>query len=175
MIVLGAFFRDDSLIPSLEEMLEEPEFEWHCLYDCPLTFALGIYGAFNGWEPPLHSANSTLLSDVRSQINKIDRTSFAKEDPRDAFMRSSDNFNNLMNRMIKLTEEELNKAAGAENPDGSERTMAAYILECTVDNSRNLADLYWLAIDDIDDASASYRTAIYAAVYRAEKARQAGK
>jgi hypothetical protein len=80
-----------------------------------------------------------------------------------------------MNRMIKLTEEDLIRTAGAENPYGSERTMAAFALSATVDSSRNLKDLYWLAIDDIDDASAQYRTAVYRAVYRAEKARQAGK
>jgi len=171
MIGLSAFFRHDSLIPALEEMLEEPEFEWHCLYDCPLTFALRTYGAFGGWEPP---ANITLLPHIRSEIERIGRTSFARRDPRD-YSLGSDEFNKIMNRMIKLTEEELIRTAGAENPDRSERAWAAHALSATVDSSRNLKDLYWLVIDDIDDASAEYRTAVYSAVYRAEKARQAGR
>jgi hypothetical protein len=100
-------------------------------------------------------------------------TSFARQDPRDYI--KGPGIDDILNRMVKLDEKELIRIAGAENPDGRERTAAAYTLEYTVDSSRNLSDLYWLAIDDINDASAQYRYAVYTAIYRAEKAKQAGK
>lgn len=170
MICLAAFFKHDSLLPALEEMIEEPEFEWHCLYDCPLTFALGVYGYFGGWEPPLYARASTTLADIRSCIDRIVRTPFGKGDPRDYI--KGPGVDAILSRLVKLDETELIRLAGAENPDRRERTAAAYTLEYTVSEGRNLKDLYWLAADDIDDASAQYRTAIYIAIFRAEKARQ---
>jgi len=173
LLGLTALFRHSSLVPPLEEMLDEPEFEWHCLYSCPLTFVMSIYGALGIWDPASEHLGSTVITDIRSLVARVKEVSCVREDPRDHI--EGPGVDGILNRMVKLDERRLIHTAGAENPDRWARTAAAYVLEYTVESSQNLRDLYWLAIDDIDDASAQYRSAIYWAIYRAESARRAGK
>ena len=173
LLGLTALFRNSSLVPPLEEMLDEPEFEWHCLYSCPLTFVMSIYGALGIWDPASEHLGATVITDIRSLVGQVKAVSCVREDPRDHI--EGPGVDGILNRMVKLDERRLIHTAGAENPNGWERTTAAYVLEYTVESSRNLRELYWLAIDDIEDASAQYRSAIYWAIYRAERARLAGK
>ena len=180
LIYLASIFRHDCLIPSLEEMIEEPAFALDCLYECPLTFTMSIYGHFKGWKPPAGEFVmgdspdiAWVIHDIRSDIQKIGKTDHKRKDPRKYI--TGPGVDNLFDRMVKLEEKELIKLAGPENTDGWERTVAAYTLEYTVDNSSNLDNLYWLAINEIVDASSQYRSAIYRAIYRAERARQDGK
>jgi hypothetical protein len=180
LVYLAAIFRHGSLIPSLEEMIEEPAFAFNCLYNCPLTFTMSIYGYFTAWKPPAgefvmgeQPDIAWIIHDIRGDIQRIGKADYKKGDPRNSI--KGPGVDDLFDRMVKLNEKELIKIAGPENMDGWERTVAAYTLEYTVDNSSNLDDLYWLAINEIVDASAQYRSAIYWAIYRAERARQDGK
>jgi hypothetical protein len=171
LLYLVALFKHRSLQPVLEEMLEEPEFEWHCLYDCPLVFAWTICSSYGGWDLPPFSPRG-LTGDVYGEIFK-NPVSTKKQDPRDFF--TGPGVDALLNKLVKLDEIELIKLAGPSNPDADERTVAAFTLEYTVDSSRNLENLYWLAVTEIVDASAQYRSAIYHAIFRAERAKQAEK
>ncbi len=175
LLYLAAIFRHESLVPPLEEMIRDREFMGFCIYECPLVFTLSIYGHFAEWKPSSDLDKTwTTVSDVFRAIEILGEISYKREDPRDYV--KGPGIDSLLNKMIKLKEEELIKIASPQNSNSRERIAAAYTLRDIVDNSKNLYDLYWLAINDLPmDASAEYRRSIYYAIYRAEKARLAGR
>jgi hypothetical protein len=172
LICLAAQLRDDSLLPPLKAMAEEQMFENQCLYDCPLIFALAIYGHFGLWKTPAVSY-PTLIDDSRRRIDMIRSIRLDKRDPRK--VSEGPGVDVLLDRLAKLDEDELIYLAGPDNMDKWERIWAAEVLSCIVVSSRRLPDLYWLAINDLHDVISQYRSAIYGAIYRAERARQDGK
>ena len=73
------------------------------------------------------------------------------------------------------TEEQLIRLAGPTTSSQERRMFAAYRLETLVSGSKNLINLYLVALNDFEDASGEYRNAIYQSIYRAELARAQGK
>lgn len=78
---------------------------------------------------------------------------------------------NLLEKAHRLSEKELIKQAGPENTDHKSRYAAVFELAYTVVNDTNLMDLYWLAVNELTDASMEYRNHVYKAILRAEKSK----
>jgi hypothetical protein len=77
----------------------------------------------------------------------------------------------LLEKAHLLSEKELIKQAGFENTDRDSRDAAVYELAYTVIDDTNLIDLYWLAVNEVTDASMKYRNSVYIAILRAEKSK----
>ena len=169
-VYLAALVRDPSFPTILVKNIGSETVVVHeCIYSCPMVFALTIYAIFGGWKPPANlDSNLTTVGDLRAEIKIVSGISL-KVGNIDDVVQGAD-VEKHRKEMQKKTEEELIRMAGPSNRSYDMRLLAAEWLQTTVPTSKNRIDLYLLAINEVRDASEEYRSAVYAAIYRAEKA-----
>jgi hypothetical protein len=161
LIYLAAFLKKDEFIEPLKSIASDPAYTEHeCIYDCPANFALAVFITSKRWTPPVQM-DLDLMSD--------NGLSLSKTHPGIQFARSEDQ--ELLRKTETLSEEDLILQAAPFNRDSMTRWLVAEVLSHTVTDDKNLIDLYWLALEEIDDASCQYRCAIYRAILRAEMAK----
>jgi len=73
------------------------------------------------------------------------------------------------------TEEQLIQLAGPATSSEETRIFAADRLGTLVSESKNRFELYLLVMNDFEDASSEYRSAVYESIYRAELAKAQGR
>jgi hypothetical protein len=169
LIYLGAIVKKDEFLEPLLNMAMDPEYSgYECIYTCPAIFALAVYVVSKKWTPPEASflMKDQYLRDIDSLVRQV---SLIRKHSGIYFGRPEDQ--ELLAKMEEMSEEQLIKQASPYNQDKNTRWLAAEVLSCTVTDDKNLSDLYWLALEEAHDAIDAYRTSIYVAVLRAEKAR----
>jgi hypothetical protein len=169
-VYIAALVRDPSFPPILVKHLgREAVEEGECIYSCPIVFTLTIYASFGDWKPPANlDPNLTTVGDLRAEIKMVSNISLKVGNIRDVVQ--SDFAEEHRKEMQKQNEEELIRLAGPSNRSYDLRLLAAEWLQTSVTSSKNRVELYLLAINEVRDASEEYRSAVYAAIYRAEKA-----
>lgn len=173
LLYLVAMFRDATFLDTLEEMIRDRVFVDDCIYDCPIVFVCILYACFEGWSPPADlDPKLTVSVDIYGGIRKVSLLTLQKTDPR--YYARGPGIDSYLDEALKLSQEELIKRADPGHPIPVERLAAAFVLEYTVAESRNLKDLYWLAINS-EATDFEYRMSIYQAIYKAEKAKRAGR
>jgi len=161
LIYLAALLkRDESYAPIKALSLDSEYTEHECIYDCPINFALAVFDISKLSKPLLWT--DTDLREYYERSLKRTRSGIL-------FARTEDQ--ELLNKTETLNEDDLILQAGPFNGDYKERWLAVEVLSHTVSDDRCLIELYWLAIEEIHDASCQYRCAIYAAIKRAEMAK----
>lgn len=168
-VYLSALVRDPSF-PAIivkhigtEAVLEE------CIYPCPVILALTVYASFGNWKPPADiDSNLTTVGDLRSEIKAVSQITLEVGNIDDVVQGPI--VEEHRKEMQAKTEEQLIRMAGPSNRSYDMRLLAAEWLQTLVTTSTNRVDLYLLAINEVRDASEEYRSAVYAAIYRAEKA-----
>ena len=74
----------------------------------------------------------------------------------------------LYGKTLNLTTQQLIQQAGPQTKDYISRLVAVNVLANSIDSDRYMMDLYWLAITEANDTSASFRSEIYRAILKAE-------
>ncbi len=178
LIYLATIIRDETLISPLVMLLEDYDYLWEqCLYRCPIVFALEIYAAFMNWSPSAEwMANlswNDMVIDLGLGIQTIEGWKNKPLEKRPVQIHFGDpEAQKKIREMELLSEEELIQKAGPENDDITERWYCVEILAQSVADDKNLAELYWLAIEEpFTDGSQQFRYALYWAIVRAEIAR----
>jgi len=171
LIYLAAVLKKDEFIEPLINIANDPEYTEHeCIYDCPAIFALAVFTTSMHWTPPVQTVDLEIpYLQYLDSLMSMRRTSLRRTRPGITFSRSEDQ--ELLSKTETLSEEELIQQAAPFNKDHMTRWLAAEVLSYTVTDDKNLLDLYWLAIEEVDDASCQYRCSIYTAILRAEKAK----
>jgi len=172
LLYLAAVLKSEKLINPLERILEDTEYlQYQCLYDCPLSLAIAVYAvSLNSSFGTNAAADGDTISSSEGLLRDTRNTSLVRGRPQIEW--ASQQNQELQRKAVSLSEVELIKQAGPDNPDSTLRLIAADILANTVINDTNLTDLYWLALEEVEpDGAQEYRTFIYHAILRAEKAR----
>ncbi len=170
---LAAFFKDKSLAVPMEAIWKDTRLlPDYCLYSCPIVFALTVYATSDLWTPP-DNMNKSLLRhyDLYPEIHRASEISL-EPTPQE---RRAQGLDRYMDQTARESERELIEQAGPVTQEYLKRFAAACQLEYSVCRSKNLNDLYWLAIQEIGDAAFEFRGAVYTTIYRAEKARRRGQ
>jgi hypothetical protein len=164
LIYLAAVLKRDEFINPLLNIADNPEYtKYQCIYNCPVILALEVFAVSNRWAPTDQIIAKLPQLQFYGQISLLWRHSGIQ------FARPEDQ--ELLSKTETLSEEELIRKAGPFNSDYKTRWLAAEVLSNTVADDKNLLNLYWLAIEEVWDASCQYRCSIYKAILRAEKAR----
>jgi hypothetical protein len=172
LLYLAAVLKSEKLINPLERILEDTEYlQYQCLYDCPLSLAIAVYAvSLNSSFGRNGAADGDTISSSESLLKVTRNTSLVRGRPEIEW--ASQQNQELQRKAASLSEEALIKQAGPDNPDSTLRLIAADVLANTVIDDTNLTDLYWLALEEVKpDGAQEYRTFIYLAILRAEKAR----
>ncbi|MGB8960036.1 MAG: hypothetical protein WCC00_13585 [Candidatus Aminicenantales bacterium] len=161
LIYLAALLKKDDYYAPIKALSLDSEYtKYECIYDCAVNFALGVFGISKISKPLLWT--DTDLREYYARSLKRTRSGIQFARPEDQ---------ELLNKMETLTEENLILQAAPFNNDELKRWMAVEVLSRTVSDDKNMIDLYWLAIEEIHDASCQYRCAVYEAIKRAEMAK----
>jgi hypothetical protein len=167
---ISALLRDPSFPPILEKSLGVPDVVDDCEYSCPVVFALTIQACFGGWRVPANlDSQLTTVYDLRAGIDRVSRLSLKVGSINDVVQGPDPE--NRRKDIDRKTEDELIALAGPATPSTETRMLAAFRLETLISGSKNRIDLYLLALNDFQDASGEYRSAIYESIYRAELAK----
>ena len=172
LLYLAAVLKSEKLINPLEQILEDTEYlQNYCLYDCPLSLAIAVYAvAFNSSFGTNGAADGDTILSSESLLRSTRNSPLVRGRPEIEWASQQDQ--ELQRKTASLSEVELIKQAGPDNWDSTLRLIAADVLANTVIDDTNLTDLYWLAIEEYyPDGAQEYRTFIYRAILRAEKAR----
>ena len=169
LIYLAAVVKDKRFLSPLWKMLFDDEYLVdECLYDCPIIFSLSVYTIATDWNPPEKQDDQNIkVEDFYRIYHLISSLSLQKNHAYNHV--SGPGIDEQLKQVATLSEEDIIKQAGPHNPDSNSRYAAAYELEYSVVDDKNLVDLYWLAINETVGASREYRSAIYRAILRAEK------
>lgn len=172
LVYLAAVLKSEKLINPLERILEDKEYlQYQCLYDCPLSLAIAVYAiSLNSSFGTNGAADGDTISSSESLLRATKNCSLVRGRPEIEW--ASQENQELQRKTESLSEEDLIKQAGPDNPDSTLRLIAADVLGNSVSDDTNLTDLYWLALEEYyPDGAQLYRTFIYRAILRAEKAR----
>lgn len=161
LIYLAALLKKDDYYAPIKSLSLESEYtKYECIYDCAVDFALAVFG-ISKLQKPLLWTGTDLREYYERSLNRIpSRLEFARPEDRKS-----------LDEMEALKEEDLILRAAPFNGDGMKRWLAVEVLSRTVSDDKNIIDLYWLALEEIHDASCQYRCAIYEAIKRAEMAK----
>jgi hypothetical protein len=172
-VYISALIRDPSFPPILVKSLGVPDVLDDCIYACPLVFALTVQACFGGWNPPQKlDTQLTTVHDLQAEIQYVSRISLKVGSIDDVVQ--GPEAEEHRKEIEGKTEEQLIQIAGPTTQSTGTRTFAAYRLETLVTGSKNLLDLYLVALNDFEDASGEYRSAVYQSIYRAELAKTRG-
>jgi hypothetical protein len=174
VVYLSALLRDPSFPPILVKSLGNELVLDDCIYACPAVFAIAIQSHFGGWKLPASlDSNLDTVHDLKTAIAYMPRISLKVGRIEDA---TQGPWLELHRKDIKgKTEEELIRLAGPTTQSLDTRILAVFQLEVSVSTSKNLTDLYLLAMNDFEDGSGEYKSAVYQSIYRAELAKSKGK
>jgi hypothetical protein len=173
-VYISALIRDPSLPSILVKYLGLPDVLDDCEYACPVVFALTVQACFAGWSLPQHlDPQLTTVYDLRAEIQNVSRISLKVRSVEDVVQGPS--LEAHRKEIEGKTEEELIQMAGPMTQSRETRMFAAFRLETLVSGSKNRIDLYLLALNDFEDASGEYQSAVYQSIYRAELAKARGQ
>lgn len=172
-IYLAAIIRSERFLEPLVSIFENySDLGGWCTYCCPIIFTLTLYGAFQNWSPPetMTGPETYMLVDLRTGIERLKNMKNQALVPnRREVVFADPGKQKWYERIESLPLEELICLTGPENADLGERYFASHALPGRVTDNKNLAELYWLAIEELeDDASGIYLCSIYEAIERAE-------
>jgi hypothetical protein len=176
LLYLAAMLKDKSLAPPMEALWRNDGFiPGYCIYDCPIVFALIVYGVSDLWTPP------EKMDKTRSRYHDLyEGIRIASGISLDPTPRNHRAFGPGIDSQLAEAEEESEKElieqAGPGNGEGKKRFAAMLQLSYTVSGSENLKEFYWLAVQEgKQDGGYEPRHAVYRTIYRAEKARRMGR
>jgi len=170
-VYISALLRDSSFPPLLVKNLGNPDVLDECEYPCPVVFALTIQAVFAGWRLPSNlDSQLTMVGDLQSSIRNASHLSLKVGSIEDTVQGPA--LEEHRKEIEGKTEEQLIQLAGPTTKSIDTRLFAAYRLETLVTDSKNRVELYFLALNEVRDASGEYRDAIYQAIYRAELAKE---
>jgi hypothetical protein len=177
LFYLAAFLKDKSLAAPMEALWRDTSFlPNYCLYWCPMIFALTVYATSDLWTPP-DNMNKSLprYYDLYSEIRIASEISL-EPIPLEQLKQKIMGIDRYLEEASKKSERQLIYQAGRQTEDFKEREAAIFQLMYSVSSSKNLEDLYWLAIQEgKPDAGFEFKRALYRAIYRAEKANRRGQ
>jgi hypothetical protein len=171
LLYLAAVLKSEKLINPLERILEDTDYlQNQCLYDCPLSLAIAVYAvALDSSFGKNGAADGDTILSSESLLRSIRNSPLVRGRPQIEW--ASQQNQELQRKAVSLSEVELIKQAGPDTWDATLRLIAADVLANTVIDDTNLTDLYWLALEELyPDGAQEYRTFIYQAILRAEKA-----
>jgi hypothetical protein len=170
VVYISALVRDPSFPPILVKKLGNADVLDECSYECPVVFALTVQASFAGWKLPSNlDSRLTTVHDLQSDIRAVSRLSLKVGSIEDVV--KGPGLEEHRREIEGKTEEELIHMAGPMNKSIETRLFAVYRLETLVSDSRNRIDLYLLALNEVQDDSGEYRSAVYQSIYRAELAK----
>jgi hypothetical protein len=174
-VYVAVLVRDPSFPPILVQILGDKQVLGECEYACPVVFALTIDACFAGWNIPSNlNSKLTTVSDLLAAAQRVPIITLQTRPIEDVVQ--GPGLERHREEIEGKTEDQLIQIAGPRTPSADTRLLAALKLETSVSTSKNLIDLYLLAMNDIqDDASGEYRSAIYESIYRAELAKAGAK
>ncbi len=169
LIYLAAVVKDKRFLGPLWKMLIANGYLVdECLYECPIIFSLSVFAIATDWNPPEKLNGSNIkVEDFYRIYHSLGSLSLQKDHAYNHV--SGPGIDEELKQVATLAEEDIIKQAGPQNSDSRSRYAAAYELEYSVVDDKNLLDLYWLAINETVGASKEYRSAINRAILRAEK------
>ena len=172
-VYISALVRDPSFPPILVKSLGVPDVLDECEYACPVVFALTIQACFGGWVVPANlDSQLTTVHDLKSAIDYMPRISLKVGSIED--VTQGPGLEEHRSQIAGKTEDELIKLAGPMTGSQETRMYAALRLETLVSKSKNRIEFYLLALNDFEDGSGEYKSAIYQSIYRAELAKVRG-
>ena len=173
-VYISAFVRDPSLAPILAKSLGVGDVLDQCEYACPVVFALTIQACFNGWSPPSNlDSKLTTVYDLQREIHRVPHLSLKIGSIENVVQGRG--LEEHRKEIEGKTEEQLIQMAGPMTSSIETRMFAAFRLETLITRSKNRIDLYLLALNDFEDGSGEYRSAVYESIYRAEVAMAHGQ
>lgn len=169
-VYVSALVRDPSFPPILVKQLGNANVLEECTYPCPVVFALTVQAGFAGWRPPTNlDSQLTTVEDLRSSMRNLSHLSLKVGSIDDVVQGPM--LEKHREEIEGKTEEQLIRMAGSTGGSYEIRFLAASRLETLIADSRNRAELYLLALNEVRDASGEYRDSVYQAIYRAELAK----
>lgn len=174
-VYVAVLVRDPSFSTILVRILGDRQVLSECEYACPVVFALTIDACFAEWNIPSNlDSKLTTVRDLRATVQRVANSTLQTRPIEDVVQGPS--LERHRGEIDGKTEAQLIQTAGPRTPSVDTRLLAALKLETSVSTSKNLIDLYMLALNDIqDDASGEYRSAVYESIYRAELAKARAK
>jgi len=169
VIYLASAIKKNEFVGPLVNIASDPEYQEHkCIYWCPAIFALAVYSISRPWISPGQSTNWNIphIPDMDSLLRGL---SLSRSSPGIMFAQSEDQ--EALSKAETMSEDELIHQAAPSNKNMETRWIAVSVLACTVQDDKNIAELYWLALEEIGEQHFEYRYSIYKAILRAEKAR----
>jgi hypothetical protein len=167
LIYIASLIRDKSYLPSLIKIIQFNEYsEDSCVYNCPIVFALTLFECFSDFSVPANlDVKNTPISDLYNGIKYAKKKSYLTDEK---IRIASQSMKILYGKTLNLTTQQLIQQAGPQTKDYISRLVAVNVLANSIDSDRYMMDLYWLAITEANDTSASFRSEIYRAILKAE-------
>ena len=172
-VYLAALVRDASFPPILAKFLQMEVVRDECEYACPVVFALTVHACFAGWKVPTgFDPRLTTVHDLRTSVQYVSHINLKIGILEDVVQGSG--VDSIRKQIEGKTEEELIQMAGPATESQETRMTAAFRLQTLISTSKNRIDLYLLALNDFEDGSGEYKSAVYQSIYRAETAKARG-
>jgi hypothetical protein len=174
-VYVSAIVRDPSFPPILVRTLGIPRVLDECLYACPVVFALTVQAYFADWKLPTNlDSRLTTVHDLKADIDYVSHLGLKVGSIEDV-VGQGPGLERHRAEIEGKSEEDLIRLAGPTTSSLETRTFAAFQLETSVSASKNRINLYLLALNDFEDGSGEYKSAVYNSIYRAELAKARGK
>jgi len=177
LLYLAAIIRSEKFIDPLWKMFNDFDYLFStCIYCCPIDLTLTLYATYTTWSPPneIFDTRNGMTVHLKEAIRREKGSKdvpLIREHYYPQYLSPESQELILIRKMELLSVEELIKMAGPENPDGTQRSFATYVLGLAIIDDKNLTELYWLAIENPHDVSGIDLCNVYGAIERAERAR----
>jgi hypothetical protein len=159
-------------LPIIEKIwIDENRFEDDCVYCCPRSLVLTVYGIHGLWKPPSLSAKQrqqSAVADTLSEINRFKSYSLNNEHPGKPGTEGNDEWNRETKRILSLNDNQLFEIATNSTASYRQRYIASAELRRRIADGKHLVDYYWWALNACEDDSGECLCFAHECILRAE-------
>lgn len=172
LLYVAALIKSQESLPIIQKIwLDENRFEDDCIYCCPRSLVLAVYGIHGLWKPPSLSAEQKKRAAVGDTLAEIDR--FKKYSPNNEHLEKpgtegDDEWSREAKRILSLSDGQLLEIATNTTAVYQQRYIASQELRRRIAEDKHLVDYYWWALNACEDASGECLCYAHECILRAE-------
>jgi hypothetical protein len=157
LLYVAALIKSKEAIPILEKIwLDQSSIEHDCVYCCPRSLVMTVFGIHGLWKPPQLSDEQLKTDQVENTLSDLKRY---KDQPsyipsgNEPYFQGTDEYALLAKQYASIKDEDLLRITTDSKAEYPQRYAASIELRRRVADDHLLVDYYWWAMNAFDDAS----------------------
>jgi hypothetical protein len=172
LLYVAALIKSQESLPIIQKIwLDENRFEDDCIYCCPRSLVLTVFGIHGLWKPPSLSAKQrqhAAVADTLSEIDRFKHYSPNSEHPEKPNVEGDDEWSREAKRILSLNDNQLLEIATNSTASYRQRYSASEELRRRIADDTHLVDYYWWALNACEDDSGECLCFAHECILRAE-------